>query len=117
MSADVHSTTSKTVRTTLLSNFGSGWNLVQIPLLEIPSSLFLHSQLCNCSLLYGAPVLATDLRAGAALVLAGLSAEGTTYIEGISHIDRGYEKLDLKLRLLGASIQRAPCLPAELTLE
>ncbi|XP_024360944.1 uncharacterized protein [Physcomitrium patens] len=69
------------------------------------------------SLLYGAPVLATDLRAGAALVLAGLSAEGTTYIEGISHIDRGYEKLDLKLRLLGASIQRAPCLPAELTLE
>jgi len=68
------------------------------------------------SSLYGAPVLATDLRAGAALVLAGMAAEGTTHIEGVSHIDRGYEKLDQKLRLLGASIQRFPCLPSELTM-
>lgn len=80
------------------------------------SFLFLHLQLCNCSSLYGAPVLATDLRAGAALVLAGMSADGTTHIQGVGHIDRGYEKLDKKFRLLGASIQRIRCLPAELTL-
>ncbi|KAG0564224.1 hypothetical protein KC19_8G093500 [Ceratodon purpureus] len=68
------------------------------------------------SSLYGAPVLATDLRAGAALVLAGMSSDGTTHIEGVGHIDRGYERLDQKLRLLGASIRRLPCLPTELTL-
>lgn len=68
------------------------------------------------SALYGAPVTATDLRAGAALVLAGMAAEGVTHIEGVSHIDRGYEQLDEKLRLLGAKIQRLPCLPAELNL-
>ncbi|KAG0601688.1 hypothetical protein M758_11G132100 [Ceratodon purpureus] len=68
------------------------------------------------STLFGAPVSATDLRAGAALVLAGMSAEGTTYIQGVSHIDRGYERLDKKLQLLGASIQRVPCLPTDLTL-
>eukprot|EP00850_Spirogloea_muscicola_P002589 SM000010S04227 [mRNA] locus=s10:348985:351365:- [translate_table: standard] len=68
------------------------------------------------STLYGVPVTATDLRAGAALVLAGMGAEGITHIEGVSHIDRGYEKLDEKLRLLGAKIDRLPCLPAELNL-
>ncbi|CAI5954496.1 unnamed protein product [Closterium sp. NIES-65] len=68
------------------------------------------------SQLYGAPVAATDLRAGAALVLAGMAAEGRTHIEGVAHIDRGYERLDTKLRGLGARIQRLPCLPAELTL-
>eukprot|EP00475_Leptophrys_vorax_P041867 TRINITY_DN78964_c0_g1_i1.p1 TRINITY_DN78964_c0_g1~~TRINITY_DN78964_c0_g1_i1.p1 ORF type:complete len:182 (-),score=0.44 TRINITY_DN78964_c0_g1_i1:2-487(-) len=68
------------------------------------------------SALYGAPVAATDLRAGAALVLAGMAAEGRTHIEGVAHIDRGYERLDEKLRGLGAKIQRLPCLPAELTL-
>jgi len=67
------------------------------------------------SSLYGAPVLATDLRAGAALVLAGMSAEGTTYVEGVGHIDRGYEQLDKKLRLLGASVRRLPHLPTGLT--
>lgn len=68
------------------------------------------------SALYGVPVSATDLRAGAALVLAGMAAEGRTHIEGLAHIDRGYERLDGKLRGLGAKIQRLPCLPAELTL-
>lgn len=68
------------------------------------------------SCLYGVPVTATDLRAGAALVLAGMAAEGITHIEGVSHIDRGYEKLDNKLRSLGARIRRLPCLPAELNL-
>lgn len=57
-------------------------------------------------MLSGAPVLATDLRASAALVLAGLAAEGKTIIKGLQHLDRGYEQLDLKLQKLGARIQR-----------
>lgn len=56
--------------------------------------------------LTGAPVKATDLRAGAAMLIAGLVAHGTTEIEEIEHIDRGYEDVDLKLRALGASIRR-----------
>lgn len=56
--------------------------------------------------LTGAIVEATDLRAGAALVLAGLAAENTTVIEGINHLDRGYEKLEKKLQALGAQIWR-----------
>ncbi len=56
--------------------------------------------------LMGASVKATDLRAGAALVLAGLSAEGATEIGEIQHIDRGYCKLDRKLKALGAKIER-----------
>ncbi|HEX3015194.1 MAG TPA: UDP-N-acetylglucosamine 1-carboxyvinyltransferase [Desulfobacteria bacterium] len=56
--------------------------------------------------LAGAPVKATDLRAGAALVIAGLVAEGETTIENIYHIDRGYEHLVEKLQSLGASIER-----------
>ncbi len=56
--------------------------------------------------LYGAPVMASDLRASAALVLAGLKAEGTTEISRVYHIDRGYEHLDEKLSELGAHIER-----------
>lgn len=56
--------------------------------------------------LSGAPVLATDLRASAALVLAGLAAEGTTLVQDLQHLDRGYEGLDDKLRSLGAKIRR-----------
>ena len=56
--------------------------------------------------LLGAPVKATDLRAGAALVLAGLVAEGTTEIMDIHHIDRGYVNIEEKLRSLGANIYR-----------
>lgn len=59
-------------------------------------------------LLSGAPVLATDLRAAAALVLAGLAAEGQTTIQGLRHLDRGYDRLDMKLQQLGAKIQRLP---------
>lgn len=55
--------------------------------------------------LTGAPVKATDLRAGAALVLAGLAAEGSTEISNVFHIDRGYDRLEEKLRGLGADIQ------------
>lgn len=58
------------------------------------------------SLLSGAPVKANDLRAGAALILAGMAADGITHIEGANHIDRGYERFDEKLRLLGATIER-----------
>ncbi len=56
--------------------------------------------------LYGAPVMATDLRASASLVLAGLAAEGETIINRIYHLDRGYEKLTEKLSSLGADIER-----------
>ena len=56
--------------------------------------------------LHGAPVTALDLRAGAALTLAGLAAEGTTEISDVYHIDRGYERFDDKLRSLGADIWR-----------
>jgi len=57
--------------------------------------------------LYGAPVRAGDLRAGAALVLAGLAAIGKTEVNGVHHIDRGYYQLTEKLASLGAAIQRA----------
>jgi len=56
----------------------------------------------------GATVMATDLRASAALVLAGLAAKGTTRVRRIYHLDRGYESLELKLRSLGADIVRKP---------
>jgi UDP-N-acetylglucosamine 1-carboxyvinyltransferase len=56
--------------------------------------------------LTGAPVMATDLRASASLVLTGLAAEGTTEVSRIYHLDRGYEKLDGKLNKLGAKIKR-----------
>lgn len=56
--------------------------------------------------LYGAPIMASDLRASAALVLAGLVAEGETWIQRIYHLDRGYENIDQKLRNLGACVER-----------
>jgi UDP-N-acetylglucosamine 1-carboxyvinyltransferase len=56
--------------------------------------------------LSGAPVMASDLRASAALVIAGLAARGTTTVNRVYHLDRGYEQMDVKLRKLGARIQR-----------
>jgi UDP-N-acetylglucosamine 1-carboxyvinyltransferase len=56
--------------------------------------------------LSGAPVMASDLRASAGLVLAGLAAEGETEVNRIYHVDRGYERIDQKLRALGAQIER-----------
>lgn len=56
--------------------------------------------------LKGAPVKACDLRAGAALIIAGLAAEGVTEIEDIHHIERGYEDMDGKLRGIGADIEK-----------
>ena len=54
----------------------------------------------------GAPVMATDLRASASLVLAGLAAHGTTEVSRVYHLDRGYERLEVKLQALGARIRR-----------
>ncbi|MGL5035342.1 MAG: UDP-N-acetylglucosamine 1-carboxyvinyltransferase [Microcystaceae cyanobacterium] len=56
--------------------------------------------------LSGAPVMSTDLRASAALVIAGLAAEGTTIVQGLQHLDRGYEDIEGKLRKLGANLRR-----------
>lgn len=58
--------------------------------------------------LTAAPVMATDLRASAGLVLAGLAAEGETVVDRIYHVDRGYERIEEKLNQLGASIRRVP---------
>ena len=58
--------------------------------------------------LMAAPVMATDLRASAGLVLAGLAADGETLVDRIYHVDRGYERIEEKLRQLGADIRRVP---------
>jgi UDP-N-acetylglucosamine 1-carboxyvinyltransferase len=58
--------------------------------------------------LTGAPVMATDLRASASLVLAGLAARGTTIVDRIYHVDRGYERIEEKLAGLGADVRRLP---------
>jgi len=68
-----------------------------------------NTAFCNgVDKLTGAPVMATDLRASASLVLAGLVAEGQTFVERIYHIDRGYECIEEKLQQLGARIRRVP---------
>jgi UDP-N-acetylglucosamine 1-carboxyvinyltransferase len=56
--------------------------------------------------LNGAPVMASDLRASAALLLAGLVSEGQTEISRVYHVDRGYDRIDAKLAALGAKIER-----------
>lgn len=71
-----------------------------------------HAVVTGRSQLSGAPVKATDIRAGAALLVAGLAAAGTTTISGIHHIDRGYDDLVGRLAALGASIERRGADPA-----
>jgi UDP-N-acetylglucosamine 1-carboxyvinyltransferase len=56
--------------------------------------------------LMGAPVMATDLRASAGLIVAALAAEGETVVSRVYHIDRGYERIEAKLHVLGAEIRR-----------
>jgi UDP-N-acetylglucosamine 1-carboxyvinyltransferase len=56
--------------------------------------------------LQGAPVMATDLRASASLILAGLAAEGVTEVSRVYHLDRGYERIEEKLSGVGAKIER-----------
>jgi UDP-N-acetylglucosamine 1-carboxyvinyltransferase len=58
------------------------------------------------SRLSGAPVTGSDLRASAAMVLAGLAADGITHVQGLQHLDRGYDRIESKLRSVGASISR-----------
>jgi UDP-N-acetylglucosamine 1-carboxyvinyltransferase len=65
-----------------------------------------HALVSGVSRLSGAPVQAPDLRAGAALLLAGLAAEGTTVINDIEHVDRGYADIVERLAALGAEIER-----------
>jgi UDP-N-acetylglucosamine 1-carboxyvinyltransferase len=65
-----------------------------------------HALITGVSRLSGAPVQSPDLRAGAALVLAGLVADGETQVAGVEHIDRGYERFVGKLQAVGASIER-----------
>lgn len=65
-----------------------------------------HAIIRGVDQLSGCPVLAPDIRAGAALVLAGLAADGTTAVGNVSHIDRGYEDFDGRLATLGAEIHR-----------
>jgi len=62
----------------------------------------------GCKKLTGAPVMASDLRASAGLIVAGLAAEGTTQIQRVYHLDRGYERIEEKLRALGAHVRRRP---------
>ena len=56
--------------------------------------------------LFGAPVYSSDLRAGAALIIAGVSANGVTEVYNLNHIDRGYEHIEDKFRKIGANIKR-----------
>jgi UDP-N-acetylglucosamine 1-carboxyvinyltransferase len=65
-----------------------------------------HAIISGCLSLTGAPVMASDLRASAALVVAGLMADKETEIRRVYHIDRGYERIEKKLRKLGAQIER-----------
>jgi UDP-N-acetylglucosamine 1-carboxyvinyltransferase len=60
------------------------------------------------SQLTGAPIMATDLRASASLILAGLAAQGETVVNRIYHVDRGYQNIEEKFQGLGASIRRVP---------
>jgi UDP-N-acetylglucosamine 1-carboxyvinyltransferase len=71
-----------------------------------------HAVVRGVGRLSGAPVRAPDIRAGAALVLAGLAADGETCVTGVEHIDRGYEDFDGKLRALGADVRRSDDRPA-----
>ena len=67
-----------------------------------------HAIINGVESIYGAEVMATDLRASASLILAGLCAKGETVVDRIYHIDRGYERIEEKLNYLGADIVRLP---------
>ena len=67
-----------------------------------------HAIIKGVKSIYGAEVMATDLRASASLILAGLCAKGETVVDRIYHIDRGYERIEEKLNYLGANIVRLP---------
>ncbi|KAG0456694.1 hypothetical protein HPP92_024482 [Vanilla planifolia] len=70
------------------------------------NSAFIHGKKPGSIALHGGRVRAADLRGGAALVLAGMAASGVTQVEGVAHVDRGYERFEEKLVSLGADIRR-----------
>ena len=73
-----------------------------------------HAVIRGVERLSAAPVRALDIRAGAAMVIAALAADGTTEIADMYHVDRGYEDLEGRLAALGAEVRREPSLwPAE----
>lgn len=72
-----------------------------------------HAVVKGVERLTGAPVMASDLRASAGLVLAGLAADGRTEVSRVYHLDRGYERIEAKLRELGADISRIPDNPSQ----
>ena len=107
---------------TVLNSLSNGFSVVTENVFE---NRFMHVQELNrmgcditvkgsnafikgVSFLTGAPVMATDLRASASLILAGLCAQGETIVDRIYHIDRGYERIEEKLSYLGANITRLP---------
>jgi UDP-N-acetylglucosamine 1-carboxyvinyltransferase len=65
-----------------------------------------HAVVRGCERLSGAPVRATDIRAGVGLVIAGLVADGVTEVAEVHHIDRGYVRFEEQLRALGADVER-----------
>jgi UDP-N-acetylglucosamine 1-carboxyvinyltransferase len=65
-----------------------------------------HATVHGVDRLKGAPVMATDLRASVSLILAGMAAEGETVVSRVYHLDRGYERVEEKLRAVGAQIER-----------
>jgi UDP-N-acetylglucosamine 1-carboxyvinyltransferase len=67
-----------------------------------------HVMTHGVPILSGAPVESSDIRSGAALVIAGLVADGETLVSGVHHIDRGYPSFEVALRALGADIAREP---------
>ncbi|HEX6262403.1 MAG TPA: UDP-N-acetylglucosamine 1-carboxyvinyltransferase [Actinomycetota bacterium] len=71
-----------------------------------------HAVVRGVERLSAAPVRALDLRAGAAMIVAGLAADGSTEISDVHHVDRGYEEIDVRLALLGAAIERRTLAPA-----
>ena len=82
---------------------------IVIALLKMGAEIYVSGQTAvvkGVRQLSGAPVRATDLRGGAAMVLAGLAAQGVTEVTQIFHIDRGYEAIETVLSGIGASIQR-----------
>jgi UDP-N-acetylglucosamine 1-carboxyvinyltransferase len=65
-----------------------------------------HAIVRGVPFLSGAPVDATDLRASAALILAGLAAQGETHVAGLQYLDRGYDRIEEKLCMIGAELHR-----------
>jgi UDP-N-acetylglucosamine 1-carboxyvinyltransferase len=71
-----------------------------------------HAVIRGVERLSSAPVRALDIRAGAAMIIAGLAADGTTEVSGLPFVDRGYQDIEGRLAALGADVRREPSRPA-----